>query len=117
MAFTNSAKPAEASSKRADWEAIKWLTTFSPATQMSAVSKAKRSSSLALFRAMAAIRKTNAGSNSQTLGVGLWGEIRGGRTRQKMPATRQAALTRIDDNAATFFLGSRGHGNHLFMTQ
>src|SRR5450759_1635413 len=98
MALTSSATPAEASSKRADWDAIKWLMTFSPATQTSAVSKAKPSLSLTLSRTMAATRKTTAGSNSQTRGVGLCGRIAAviGKIR-KVAATRQVALTTIED--------------------
>src|SRR5690242_12858527 len=118
MAFTSSATPAEASSKRADWDAIRWLITFRPATQTSAASKAKRSSSLTPARDTAAIRKTTAGSNSQTRGVGLCGLIGGvlGKSRNA-PATKHVALTTIEDKAMRFFPGSRGHGSHLFMTQ
>src|SRR4029077_9439914 len=109
MALTSSAMPAEASSKRADWDAIRWLITFRPATQTRAVSKAKPSFSLTLFRDTAAIRKTTAGSNSQTRGVGLWARIGGvlGKSR-KTPATMQVALITIEDSAITFFPGSRG---------
>src|ERR1700724_3702932 len=98
MALTSSATPADASSNRADWDAIRWLMTFSPATQTSAVSKAKPSLSLTPFRATAAIRKTAAGSNSQTRGVGLCGRIAGvlGKIRN-VTATRQVALITIEN--------------------
>src|SRR5579863_4661741 len=91
--------------------------TLSPATQTIAVSKAKPSFSLTLFKTTAAIRNMTAGNNSQTLGVGLCGLIRGvlGKIR-KAAATRQVAVTTIEDNATTFFLGSRGHGSHLLIT-
>src|ERR1700688_3634278 len=106
MALTSSATPAEASSKRADWDAIRWLMTFSPATQTSALSKAKPSLSLTLFKTAAAIRKTTAGSNSQTRGVGLCGRI--GEVLGKIrnaAATRQVAVATIEDSATTFFPG------------
>src|SRR6202051_1026480 len=118
MALTSSATPADASSRRADGEAIRWLPTFNPATQTRAVSKAKPSLSLTLFRAIAAIRKIAAGSNSQALGVGLCGRIAGvlGKIRNAAE-TRHVALSTMEDSATTFFPGSRGQGSHLLLTQ
>src|ERR1700722_19040743 len=114
MAVTSSATPAEASSRRADCDAIRWLATLRPATQTRAVSKAKPSLSLTLLRVTAAIRKIAAGSNSQGRGVGLWARIAGvlGKIRN-VAATRHVALITIEDNATTFFPGSRGQGSHL----
>src|SRR5580700_6662988 len=92
--------------------------TLSPATQTIAVSKAKPSFSLTVFKTTAAIRNITAGNNSQTLGVGLCGRIRGvlGNNRY-VTATMQVALNTIEDSAMRFLLGSRGHGSHLLITQ
>ncbi len=52
------------------------------------------------------MRKTTAGSNSQTRGVGLCGRIGGvlGKIRN-VPATRHVALTTIEDSADDIFSG------------